>query len=315
MNWKAKIANPRVIAGIIVVLVLVVTAAAIPWITENRSLRHEFDDRLADSTSDETNTDKSPQQTGQRTIATEWQWESVGNREAPTTEQAASSQATALFDITYIYDALRTVRLDDNGEVMLDDIALRSLDEALDHGNLELTSADLEELQELIRAGLPGEAGEQTAKIVGDYYRFLQAKKEFNAVYTAPGIENDYESEYEELRALRDLYLGRDVANQLFAETDRDARFMIRSMQLEADSSLSPEERQARQRKLAEDHYRPDIPRWEQRYSAFQKEKQHILDAGLTEEQQQEQIEQLLNSHFDTEEIAAVKRYDEIRSE
>lgn len=252
-------------------------------------------------------------QESQRTIATEWQWDEVASSEEERSESGRYSGATAEFDVTVIYDNLQAVRLDEEGDVIMDDVALRALDEALDHGELELTGADLEELQELIRIGLPGKAGEQTAGIVGDYYEFLGAKQEFEAVYEAADTVRDFESEYEELVALRELYLGEEVARQLFAESDKEARFMLKSMALEADSSLDPEEREERQRELARQHYdkTPDIPDWDRRYQAYRQEKQYILDAGLAEEEQERQLRQLASQHFTENEIGSVERYEE----
>lgn len=244
----------------------------------------------------------------QRTIATEWQWETFPNsRPGARDQDVAPSESTAPFDVTVIYEALQLVRVDENDDVVLDDTALKALNETLDYSDIALNAAELEELQELIRIGLPGKAGEQTARVVGDYYRFLGAKEEFEAVYEVQG-DRHHESEYEELVSLRELYLGREVAQQLFAEEDKDARYMLAAMQLEADDSLTQEERSRQIRELAAQRDQTnDSPNWDRRYAAFEQQKQYIVDAGLSETEQAKQIEQLLAEHFSGEELATAK--------
>lgn len=296
------------------IAVLLLTAMGLTaWLAPTQSPAPGADDRKQTEVSVDPGSADS-QSVPHRTIATEWQWnEFREDDEPPTDTKSPSSQSTALFDVSVIYEALQEVRVDESGNVVVDDTALKALDEALDYGDLELTATDLDELRNLIRLGLPGDAGEQTAKIVGDYYQLLEAKKEFDAVYEAPGNERNYEAEYEELVALRELYLGSEVATKLFAETDKDARYMLESMRLAADTSLSPEERTEQQRALAASHHQTasDIPNWERRSAAFEEQKQHILNAGLTEEEEQQQIDQLLRQHFSEDEIASAGLLDE----
>jgi hypothetical protein len=249
-----------------------------------------------------------------KTVGTQWQWNNFAEPSAAKVEPD-EQRTPAPFDIPFIYEALQDVRLDEHGNVVVDDEALKALDETLNFSGLELSPADLEELQSLIRIGLPGPAGEQTAEVVGNYYRFLQAEKEFNELYGAPGMDANVESGYEELVALRELYLGPEVASKLFEKQDRDARYMLRSMLLARDESLKPEEREARQKKLAASFHSesPDLPQWEERYGLFQYEQQTIVESTLSEEEKQRQIEQLLEQHFDADEIPAVKDYLEGR--
>lgn len=246
-----------------------------------------------------------------KTVGTEWQWDNFSDEAEANGEHAEQQSASVPFDVPFIYEALQDVRLDAQGNVVVDDEALKALDETLKFSNLDLNPAALEELQELIRIGLPGSAGEQTAKIVGNYYRFLQAEKEFNELYRNPGMDGDLQAGYEELVALRELYLGADVASKLFEKQDRDARYMLESMLLARDDSLSPEEKQARQEQLSASFHSqaPELPRWEERYRLFEHEEQAIVESTLSEEEKQRQRDLLLRQHFGPDEISAVKDY------
>lgn len=291
-------------------LLMVIVVVGVTWLTRsldpnaNKSPSNVTDhsEQVKSPTEIQSNNDK------QRTIASEWQWETFpDSRPGARDQDPAPSDSSAPFDVTVIYEALQLVRVDENGDVVLDDTALKALDETLNYSDLALSAAELEELQELIRIGLPGKAGEQTARVVGDYYRFLDAKEEFEAVYEVQD-DRHYDSEYEELVSLRELYLGREVAQQLFAEQDKDARYMLAAMQLEADDSLTPEERSRQQRELAAQRDQgKDNAGWDRRYAAFEQQRQYIVVAGLSESEQAQQIEQLLGEHFSGEELATAK--------
>ncbi|MCW8195790.1 hypothetical protein F6455_13430 [Proteobacteria bacterium 005FR1] len=246
-----------------------------------------------------------------KTVGTEWQWDNFPERKYANGEHAKQQNTSAPFDVPFIYDALQDVRLDEQGNVVVDDEALKALDETLKFSGLDLSPAALNELQELIRIGLPGSAGVQTADIVGNYYRFLQAEKEFNELYRSPGMNVDLEAGYEELVALRELYLGADVASELFEKQDRDGRYMLQSMLLERDESLSAEEKQARQEQLSSRFHSPapQLPRWEERYRLFQYEQQAILESAVSDAEKQRQTDLLLQQHFDTDEIPAVEAF------
>jgi hypothetical protein len=250
-----------------------------------------------------------------KTVGKEWQWDNFAENAESKAEADKQKRTPAPFDVPFIYEALQDVRLDEQGDVVVDDEALKALDKALNFSGIELSPADLEELQALIRIGLPGPVGGQTAEVVGNYYRFLEAEKEFNELYRAPGMDANVESGYEELIALRELYLGPEVAAKLFEKQDQDARYMLQSMLLARDESLTAEEREARQKKLAAGYHSesPDVPQWEERYGLFQYEQQAIAESTLSEDEKDRQIQQLLQQHFTADEIPAVKDYLEGR--
>jgi hypothetical protein len=245
------------------------------------------------------------------TIATQWQWTKV-NQQA---EQPVASETSNNLPFTakFVYEALKAVKLDEDGNVIHDHDALLSLDEALLRIQNKLDAESLEILQGIIKDGLPGKAGEQTAKIVGDYYYFLEAKDEFSETSealidssvqdTAQGIEND-EMLYAELQALRDAHLGTEVSNGLFRVSDASAQYMFDSLKLDYNQDLTAEEKEQKRREIEQRHIQGsvNVANWPARYSAFQDAKQKITSALLEPEEKQRQVSELLQSHFSSEE-------------
>ncbi len=233
--------------NLVIVIALVLVLALGVYLLSDTTDVADSDGRSIDrQNGDQTTTVSDTQAT---TIANEWQWETLDADE----ESGEADQAKTLpFTPQSVHDALQAVKVDENGDVVLDHAAQISLDEALERIYNQLDSDSILELQELIKKALPGKVGEQTARLVGDYNGFLQAKDEFsqihegnNEVYREPtiaSIESD-QLLYKELQALRELHLGRDVTAQLFEVADANANFMFESMKIGMDDSLSPEQR------------------------------------------------------------------------
>jgi len=191
--------------------------------------------------------------------------------------------------------------------VVVDNRALEALNDTFDYGAVELSEQNLALLEELIQIGLPGKAGEQTARIVRDYYHYLEAREAFNAMYE--GNENaDAERQYQELQALRGMYMGQNVAERLFAQSDANARYMFEVRDIEADTTLSAEEKAARLSELNEQLQAHTVPveNWRERFADFQAEKQRILEAGLSEQEKRVQVKALMRQHFQPDELEQI---------
>ena len=255
------------------------------------------------------------------TIASAWQWENVSDNEsmlakteAPASSQAKQADATAPFPFTEesVFQALQDVKLDDNGDIILDDDALIGLNNALDHSEVKLDAEALQALQDLIRKGLPGNAGEQTAQVVADFYQYLGAKNEFNSLYETNRNPDEtiesYETEYNELLALRQLYLSTEAAEQLFAVSNANSRYMFDSMKLEADTSLSEEEKKQEQDKIIQRHAESStkVSNWNERYQAFLDDKQYIINSSVSDDEKRDQLTALMHQHFSYEELEYV---------
>jgi len=264
-----------------------------------------------------------------KSIATAWQWKNFTNNSVPAGQdeplgvetkggelELESKHASGPFDVEYIYNALQSVKLDENGDVVIDHDAMKALDETLAYDGLKLDSQALSDLQDLIKLGLPGKAGEQTAQVVGDYYQLLGAQKEFLSLYSETGNLDDYRTQYEELSALRELYLGSEVAAKLFEVSNADARYMYESMTLEANTSLTDNEKKKMLAEITERHTneRVTVANWVARYKVFLADKQLVLNAALTDADKRIQVTALMQQHFNSAELEEVSylKLDEI---
>jgi len=242
-----------------------------------------------------------------RTIATAWQWDNLPLKGQEI--DSANNQQNTHFDVDYIYNALKVVNLDENGDVVTDHQALQALNETLAYSRLQLDQEALTELQGLIKLGLPGKAGEQTAEIVGNYYQYLDAERELNTIYNADGPSTNPGAMYEEILALRELYLGSEVSDGLFAISNADARYMFESFRIKSDSSLTDEEKRVHQLQNVKRHGEEIIivPNWNARYADFLTTKKQLQDTGLANDDKLSQLRELVQQRFTQEELEKVR--------
>jgi lipase chaperone LimK len=258
-------------------------------------------------------------------IGEAWNWQEVANTSEQTlaTKETPSQlpQATNLpFTAQSVYDALQAVKIDAQGNIILDHDAMLALDEALEPIFQLLNPQSLALLQELILKALPNITGEQVAELVADYYEYLVAKDEFSRLrensdrVIEPNLQSVRNDEvlYEDLQALRDVHLGSEATEQLFRVTDASAKLMFDSMKLSFDEQLSPEERTAKQQALQDTLIRDslNIDNWDARYNAFQNEKSAIVNADISDANKQLQFRQLLSQHFSSEEQEKMAYFD-----
>lgn len=248
------------------------------------------------------------------TIATAWEWEDEHNQkrmETPSLKKIEQANTNTLFPFTEqsVFKALHAVKLDENGDVIIDNDALIALDLALNHSHLNLDPETLEELQSVIKKRLPGNTGEQIAQIVTDYYQYLGAKNEFNALYesrhNADQTIVDYETQYNELLSLRELYFSAEVAGPLFKTANANAQYMFDIMKLEANTYLSEEEKKLQQAEIIERHTENtvNVDNWNERFQTFSENKEIILRSSLSDDQKHDQITDLILQHFSFQEV------------
>jgi len=264
-------------------------------------------------------------ETPERTLADLWIVDQSRTPETAAPIDPRSTEDAHAISEADVKHALREVRIDTAGDVIVDDRALSALLDGF-AGVERLSDAEVAELQRIITAGLPSPAGEQAAKIVGDFYQYQVALRASGA---APaGDLNSAQAELERTIALRHAYFGEATAERLFGDEQAHARFTLASMRLEADASLSESDKAERRetlramlpQRLREDSQQTVTPPsampsaeqfdWQQRYAEFQRQKQAILAAGLVESEKNEQIDRLLHEHFTTDEIDLALRYE-----
>lgn len=252
-----------------------------------------------------------------QTVATHWNWQRA-RAQSEMIQQNNPNFDGLPFTAQSVFDALQTVKLDENGNLILDHDALLSLDEALERIYNKLDADSLRLLQDLIRESLPGNPGEQTAKIVEQYLGYLQAKDEFSRINDELSGERTSESMasivddqalYSELQALRELHLGTEATSDLFRVTDANATYMFESMKLGLDTTLNDEQREERHQAIQEQHIAQsvNIRDWPNRYLAFMNEKRAILSSSLDDEEKRRQVLSLLGQHFSHSEIERIR--------
>jgi lipase chaperone LimK len=203
----------------------------------------------------------------QKTIAYKWQWENFSKTTPAANDDAKNSQVNEArrtgempYDAVAVYRVLQSIKLDESGRLVPDLTAMQALEKGYSELGPNLSQQDMSELQELIRVGLPGPAGQEAAQILENYYRFRSAEAQFNQEVKSqlPMTEGQMTSQlptgehYEELVELRRSYLGKEVADSLFAVEDTQARHMFAAIALQQNDKLTPEEKQARQAALQE---------------------------------------------------------------
>jgi len=191
---------------------------------------------------------------GARTIAEVWRWPDT--TEPATADTPAEPETARPFDEDAVAQALGNVVLDADGRIVLDRQALAALETAFNRLRGALDADDLAALQDIIRRRLPGIAGEETATIVGNYYLYRQALENFEKDQPSPAAGTDPDAEQarlQRLAALREEHFGPVVAAKFFAEEQAFSRYLLERHRLQADSSLSEQERSDRQAQLQQE--------------------------------------------------------------
>ncbi|MFT6098439.1 MAG: hypothetical protein ACJAYF_000975 [Arenicella sp.] len=248
----------RVIILIIVVLVIALLAISITNKNSTTVSRNNASlDKASGTKSSQQSIEGVNADSPSNTIAKQWQWPRDRDQQERDATPDEDEDESLPFTEQSVYDSLQAVKVDKNGNIILDHDALISLDEALERIHNRLDSESLLKLQDIIRDALPGKTGEQTAQVVEDYQRFLGAQEEFSqmhqgsvsTVQTLNSLDND-QALYRELQNLREIHLGTENTASLFHDSDANAEFMFDSLRLGLEQHLTPEEIESRRREI-----------------------------------------------------------------
>lgn len=234
------------------------------------------------------------------TVKDLWDWDNLELPEGASATASSSTDADTQFDIQKIHDALQALRVDSYGDIITDDLALAALNQAFQHGRITLDEQSMTKFLTIIRAALPNQTGDQAAEIAKNYHDYLQARTDLFAYVSA----KDQQAAIEDIIALQSLYLGNQVARDLFRTENANAHYMMAAFEVEQDESLTLAEKQARQEALTE-QYAGDqhgIEHWQSRYQQFKAEKAILEEAGYSSAETKRQIYELLNYHFSEDE-------------
>jgi lipase chaperone LimK len=187
------------------------------------------------------------------TVASNWQWKNFNDAQ-PTPSADKNSEddkpgpTDALpYDAVEVYKVLQSLKLDEDGRLVPDQTVLKALEIGYRDLGSDLSQEAMAGLQDVIRKGLPGQAGEEAALILENYYRYRSAESEFHEQLAN---QLPAASHYEELIQLRRNYLGQEVADQLFAVENAQARHMLAAIAIEKNTNLTDEEKQAQHKAL-----------------------------------------------------------------
>lgn len=214
-----------------------------------------------------------------------------------------------------IYAVVQAISQDDTGHLVLGNDTLLALDRVFINGDKTLSHQDLQTLSELIRVGLPGEAGERAAEVATDYYRYLEDRNRLTASHKpqeGAALRLSGEQLYQELRQLRTMHLGEDVANQLFRAADAQFVYMSQARQLQEDTNLTQDEKLKKVQRMDDELQEASIgiDNWPERHRRFQEEKQRILDAALSREEKRAQVSTLLEREFRPYELEKIEHLE-----
>ncbi len=152
----------------------------------------------------------------------------------------------AAFNVSFqeVENALRMAKLDNVGELILDEQALASLNLVVSRLPKNLTPQNIQKIQSLIMKAQPGEAGEQVAEVLGNYYHFKQAEKEWLSSGVAVNSLQAAMDQLEKVSAMRQEYLGQDMADKLFLRQQQKASLSFQSMAIQQNKELSAEQKE-----------------------------------------------------------------------
>jgi len=138
--------------------------------------------------------------------------------------------------------ALRLVKLDSFGQLILNDKTEASLNRAVARLPADLPEDEIAHIQALIQTSLPGEAGAQVADVFTKYYRYKVTEKALVMNSPAP---DSVDTALEQLATVADLryeIMGDEYAEKLFGTQQRRAEYYLESEIIREDSTLTVEE-------------------------------------------------------------------------
>jgi lipase chaperone LimK len=141
--------------------------------------------------------------------------------------------------------------VDKDGDLVLDEVALTSLQQAFQAVE-NVDGAMLEELKLYVQAGLSGETGAQAAEILEGYVRYRNSLAEAEAEWSSQQ-DLSPNQRLERTIALRRQYIDPVTASQLFASEDAHQRYLIAMEDIRSDTALTEPEREQALAQVRED--------------------------------------------------------------
>lgn len=227
-------------------------------------------------------------ETASSTVADQWQWSNfVGSKSASDSSTVDKSGQPEMMsdDAVAAYKILQSIKLDDNGRVVPDELVKEALEEGFEDLGSDLSRDALSDLQKTIRTGLPGPAGEEAAQIFQNYYQFRLAEADFNRPESNDPVASPSSAavRQKELKNLRRNFLGEELAERLFAVEDAQAQHMFAAIEIQQNEKLTAEEKQAKLNALQEKLLDRQLASGQLRPETIAAEKvQHLREKGAS---------------------------------
>lgn len=251
------------------------------------------------------------------TVASAWQGEVKAlpnankmNEHLSKKDESNGEEKGFVLDYAMIQQEIGNIRLTEDGNIIIDDIALKALRRAFPPYRLNLTPEMLDEIEEIMKKGLPGVAGIEAADIIRKFYEYAQAKKEMASVYRDINLSQGSREEAEaQEESLRTLYLGEELAAQLFEKEDKETSYMHSTFEIATNNDMTAEQKEEAKRKLSIEYLSSLIDNWETRFHAYQVTLNSIKqDSSLSEAEIKDAIINLQKDSFTIEEFKAIRR-------
>lgn len=162
---------------------------------------------------------------------------------APVPEPAPAASAPPASPVATL--GTGAFRADASGTLLLDDATRMRLDILLASLPKHATQHERQAMEAEAVAGLPPAAAEQATHVLQTYIAYSSAEAELLAAENSSPAARPEET-LEKLAALRRRHLGLDIAQALFGAQELQARYGLQLAALEADASLTAQQKLAR---------------------------------------------------------------------
>jgi len=250
------------------------------------------------------------------TVADAWQEEAadalIESKQDKNQAPANNPEKTNGYSLDYsvIHEEIGKIRLTENGDVVIDDIALRALRKAFPSHQLNHSPEMMAELIEIIKAGLPGPAGEQAADIVNKFFEYAKSQRELANIYGDTKYNTgDQQEAFNQTKALREMHFGEEVANQLFGKEEKETKFIADTFEITTNKTLTDEEKAQAKIQLKNDYVSSVINNWESRHQAYKDALNSLTNESQLEDQELKQaLMELQLEHFSIEELRTIHK-------
>lgn len=139
----------------------------------------------------------------------------------------------------------RKFAVDDRGELVIDERTPSQLDAALSKTGRRIEPDQLVRLQAEVRSELSGKAGEQAAELIGRYDSYRRALED-EMSRSLPRDPDELYASLNAVIALRRQHFDAESADRMFGKEEAYSRYSIGVMRIEADQTLSAEQKAAK---------------------------------------------------------------------